>query len=225
LGTDAGEAPRRIRAGTHLSRDMSHIFVPSIKSGFGARLPTNMDSPGYWIASNKEGLEQLARYVNKQEWQELANGANMAHIKYAATSNGLVMGLLFGTCGICFCPLLCYGCFVDVEGKANADIEKLPVTQKLKERGIGLHFIPKTSKFDMGGMECAISAQTPAPPPVQDGGSTMQAVVPPGTAAGATFLVQMADGQQMQVTVPPGSKEGDTIAFATPPPARQNMSR
>ena len=44
---------------------MSRIYVPSIKSGFGARLPTNMDKPGYWIASNKEGLEKIARYVSK----------------------------------------------------------------------------------------------------------------------------------------------------------------
>jgi hypothetical protein len=199
---------------------MSRIFVPSIKSGFGAQLPTNMDNPGYWVASNKESLEKIAKYVNKQEWQELANGANTAQSKYSATSNGPVMCLLFGTCGICFCPLMCYGCFVDVEGKMNDDIEKLPVTQKLKERGIGLHFHPKSGKFDMGGMDCAISAHTPA---VQ-GMKTMEVVIPAGTADGAAFLVQMPDGQQMQVTVPTGSKAGDTITVAMPPPAQQNMS-
>lgn len=201
---------------------MNHIFVKSIKSGFGARLPTDMDNPGYWIASNKQDLDRLAQYVDRREWLELANGANLASSKYLATSNGCVMCLLFGTCGVCFCPLMCYGVFVDVEGKANADIEGLPVTQKLKERGIGVHFVPKTSKFDMGGMRCEVSPQTPKVPPVQRG--PVQAVVPAGMAAGAAFVVQLPDGQQVQVTVPPGSKAGDTIAVTIPPPGQQKMS-
>ena len=145
-----------------------NIVVPSIKTGFSADLPTDMDNPGYWFDDSKVGLERVGRYISKQEWQELAHGANAAHKTHAATSNGFVMKLLFGTCGICFCPLMCYGCFVDVEGNVNADIEKLPVAQKLKGRGITLHFRPKRGKFDMGGMDCAISAKTPALPPVSD---------------------------------------------------------
>lgn len=141
---------------------MSRIFVPSKKLGFGALLPPDMDNPAYWTASSRESLEKIAQYVNRQEWTELANGANAAQRKYAATSNSLVMGLLFGSCGVCFCPLMCYGLFIDVEKEMNADIEKLlPVTQRLKERGIALHFAPKRGKFDMGGMTFSISAQTP----------------------------------------------------------------
>ncbi len=145
-----------------------NIVVPSIKTGFSAELPTDMDNPGYWFDDSKVGLERVGRYISKQEWQELAHGANAAYKTHAATSNGFVMKLLFGTFGICFCPLMCYGCFVDVEGNVNADIEKLPVAQKLKGRGITLHFRPKRGKFDMGGMDCAISAKTPALPPVSD---------------------------------------------------------
>merc|ERR1719263_174501 len=145
-----------------------NIVVKSIKTGFSAELPTDMDNPGYWFDDSKVGLERVGRYISKQEWQELAHGANAAYKTHAATSNGFVMKLLFGTFGICFCPLMCYGCFVDVEGNVNADIEKLPVAQKLKGRGITLHFRPKRGKFDMGGMDCAISAKTPALPPVSD---------------------------------------------------------
>ena len=145
---------------------MTHIFVPSKKFGFGALLPNDMENPGYWTASSAEKLVQISQYVNRQEWMELANGANDAQRKYSATSNGLLMCLLFGTLGICFCPLLCYGSFVDVEGKMNAYIENLPVTQRLKERGITVHFVPKSGKFDMGGMGCTISAQTPTLKPV-----------------------------------------------------------
>ncbi|QDZ20966.1 hypothetical protein HOP50_04g34910 [Chloropicon primus] len=144
---------------------MSRIFVPSKKVGLGAGLPPDMDNAGYRRARSKESLLQIAQYVNRQEWLELANGANAAQKKHAATSNGLVMGLFWGTIGVCFCPLMCYGCFVDVEGKMNADIEKLPVTQRLKERGITLHFVPKSGKFDMGGMSFTISPRTPSPPP------------------------------------------------------------
>mmetsp|Transcript_37566 Transcript_37566/g.62201 ORF Transcript_37566/g.62201 Transcript_37566/m.62201 type:complete len:153 (+) Transcript_37566:75-533(+) len=147
---------------------MGHVFVPSKKSGFSARLPTDMDKPGYWFQDGKDAMVAIKQYVNKQEWKELALGANTAQSTHAATENRLIMCLLFGTCGICFCPLMCYGCFVDVEGKMNADIEKLPITHKLKERGISLHFVPKTSKFDMGGMDCTLSAQTPPAPPVQE---------------------------------------------------------
>jgi hypothetical protein len=142
------------------SKKMSHIFVPSIKTGFSADLPTDMDNPGYWFEDSKVGLERIGQYISKQEWQELAHGANAAHKTHAATSNGFVMKLLFGTFGICFCPLMCYGCFVDVEGNVNVDIENLPVAQKLKGRGITLHFSPKRGKFDMGGMDCAISTKT-----------------------------------------------------------------
>ena len=168
--------PRRSRRAFTISRrllgvhkkDEPNIVVKSIKTGFSAELPTDMDNPGYWFDDSKVGLERVGRYISKQEWQELAHGANAAYKTHAATSNGFVMKLLFGTFGICFCPLMCYGCFVDVEGNVNADIEKLPVAQKLKGRGITLHFRPKRGKFDMGGMDCAISAKTPALPPVSD---------------------------------------------------------
>lgn len=140
---------------------MSRIFVPSKKSGFGAQLPMDMDNPRYMFAKNKAGLEQLSPYVNSQEWRELAVGANMAFKNHAATSNNLVMCLLFGSLGVLFCPLMCYGYCVDVEAKANADIEKLPVAERLKKRGIDLHFKPKRGKFDMGGMHLTISPETP----------------------------------------------------------------
>ena len=48
-----------------------------------------------------------------------------------------------------------------MEGKANADINVLAVTQRLKERGIAVHYFPKTSKFDLGGMACTVSKDTP----------------------------------------------------------------
>ena len=110
-------------------------------------------------------MAQLSQYVNRQEWLELATGVNFAQRRHAATSNGLVMGLLFGTCAICFCPLMCYHSFVDVEGRVNEDIENLPITQRLKARGITLHCTPKTGKFSFGGLTCHISAKTPAAPP------------------------------------------------------------
>ena len=141
---------------------MPRIFVKSKKVGFAAQLPTDMDNPRYWTASSSAGLESLSPHVSRDEWAELASGANAAYKAHAATSNCLVMGLLFGTLGICFCPLMCYRCAVDVEAKVNADIETLPVAKRLQERGIGLHFKPKNGKFDMGGMEFTVPAQPPA---------------------------------------------------------------
>lgn len=193
---------------------MTRVLVPSTKSGFGAKLPIDMANPGYWDNSNKESLSKLARYVNKEEWAELANGANAAHNAHSATSNGCVMGLLFGTCGVCFCPLLCYGCCVDVEQKCNEDIQKLPITQRLKARGISVHFIPKKGKFNMGGMECIVAPRTPPAPPLEGKQITLQVLIPPGTPAGAPFVAQLKDGREMQVTPPPGSQPGDIIAVA-----------
>ena len=120
-----------------------------------------MDKPGYWFTNSKGGMEALARYVTADEWKEVATEANKANNRHHATTNPLVMGLLMATLGVCFCPLLFYGCFVDMEGKTNADIDMLPITQKLKKRGITLHFSPMKNKFDLGGMSCMISAHTP----------------------------------------------------------------
>ena len=72
-----------------------NIGVKSIKTGFSAELPTDMDNPGYWFDDSKVGLERVGRYISKQEWQELAHGANAAYKTHAATSNGFVMKLLF----------------------------------------------------------------------------------------------------------------------------------
>ena len=60
------------------------------KDGFSAELPTDMDNPGYWFDDSKVGLERVGRYISKQEWQELAHGANAAYKTHAATSNGFV---------------------------------------------------------------------------------------------------------------------------------------
>ena len=140
---------------------MGTIFVPRRKSGFAEGLPTDMEKPGYVLSKSKDALKAVARYVTADEWQELAAGANAAQKKYSATSNPVVMGLFLVTCAVVFCPLMCYTCIVDVEGKANADIDMLAVTQRLKERGIAVHYFPKTSKFDLGGMELTVSKDTP----------------------------------------------------------------
>ena len=140
---------------------MGTIFVPRRKSGFGEGLPTDMEKPGYVLSKSKDALKAVARYVTADEWKELAAGANAAQKKYSAFSNPVVMGLFIGTLGVVFCPLMCYTCVVDVEGKVNADIDMLAVTQRLKERGIAVHYYPKTSKFDLGGISCTVSTDTP----------------------------------------------------------------
>lgn len=183
-----------------------------------------MERPGYLFQNGKDAMAAIAKYVTAVEWKELASGANQAHNRYAATSNPCVMGLLYGTCGVCFCPLMCYGCFVDVEAKANADIAQLPVTHKLKERGIALHFIPKTSQadgFDMGGMHCTLSVGTT--PTVQQmsrqdqpaAAGAMEVTVPEGVAAGQAIAVQMPSGALLQAVVPDGLKAGDKFMITT----------
>ena len=129
------------------------------------------------------------------------------------------MGLLFGTCGVCFCPLMCYGLVVDVEAKANNDIDALPITKTLQERGIAVHFHPKTSKFDMGGMNCTLSASTPPAPPVQQmdrqvpvtpaAAESMEVIVPDGVAAGQAIVVTVPGGAMMQTVVPAGLRPGE----------------
>ena len=140
---------------------MGTIFLPRRKSGWEEGLPTDMENPGYAWQKNKDALKAVARYVTADEWKELAAGANAAQKKHSAISNPVVMGLFIGTLGVVFCPLMFYTCIVDVEGKANADIDMLAVTQRLKERGIAVHYFPKTSKFDLGGMACMVSNDTP----------------------------------------------------------------
>ena len=137
---------------------MGTIFVPGKKAG----LPTDMEQPGYsWLSDGKDALKAVARYVTADEWKELAAGANAAQRKHQATSNPIVMGLFICSLAVIFCPLMCYTCIVDVEGKTNADIDMLAVTLRLKERGITVHYFPKTSKFDHGGMACTVSKDTP----------------------------------------------------------------
>ena len=135
--------------------------MPRRKSGWEEGLPTDMENPGYAWQKNKDALKAVARYVTADEWKELAAGANAAGKKHSASSNPVVCGLFLLTCAVCFCPLMCYTCFVDVEGKVKADIDMLPVTQRLKERGIAVHYYPKTSKFDLGGISCTVSTDTP----------------------------------------------------------------
>ena len=124
--------------------------------------------------------------------------------------------------GLCFCPC-CYYWSIHGE-KTNADVAETPIAQKLKERGIQWQWIPKQSKFDMGGMMMGFGPNTPQVQAAQQG-AMMQVVVPTGLAPGDAFMVQAPDGQMMQVVVPPTSKGGDTINVQTVAPQATAMAR
>ena len=124
--------------------------------------------------------------------------------------------------GLCFCPC-CYYWSIHGE-KTNADVAETPIAQKLKERGIQWQWIPKQSKFDMGGMLMGFGPNTPQVQAAQQG-AMMQVVVPTGLAPGEAFMVQAPDGQMMQVVVPPTSKGGDTINVQTAAPQATAMAR
>jgi hypothetical protein len=125
------------------------------------QLPTVMSNPNYMTQASKAQMAQAAKYVNDNEWAELAQAINSSSVKHGVFSNPVAMGCLFGTCGICFCPVIYIG--MQTEGKVNADIAELQITQKLKERGIILQWEPRT-KFTAGGLHVTISANTPAAP-------------------------------------------------------------
>ena len=194
------------------------IVVPHVGMQKPGRLPTDINNPGYKLNSWKECMVAVAKYLTAAEWTELAQGANSSCMKHSYMSHPCGAPLLCGTCGLCFCPIIYLG--AQMEPKVNADINKLPITAKLKERGITVYWEPKT-KFAIGGMTLTMSAGTRQ---VEQVPATMQVVVPTGLQPGTNFMMQAPDGQMMQVTVPPGSKEGDTIAV-TAAAAPQSMQR
>ena len=80
-----------------------NIVVKSIKTGFSAELPTDMDNPGYWFDDSKVGLERVGRYISKQEWQELtANKTSAAEKQQTHESGGGAAGRLRGSWAIGF---------------------------------------------------------------------------------------------------------------------------
>ena len=212
---------------------MGSVRVNHVGMGKPGRLPTDMTNTGYWTQDSKDAMAVATKYVTAEEWAELANQTNASGSKHSALDDPIAMGCLFGTCGICFCPLVYIG--LQTEARVNEDIAGLAITHKLKQRGITLHHEPK-SKFDVGGLRMTFSAQTPpAPQPQQAIMPQAQPmampqpqqthfVVPPGLQPGAVFVGQTPGGQTMQIVVPPGSKGGDTIAVGMAA-AQQVMGR
>ncbi|CAD7944973.1 unnamed protein product [Amoebophrya sp. A120] len=133
---------------------MNSVVVPNMMSH---KLPEDMTRSGYNLASSQQTLDFTAKYVTPGEWADLAKSVNASIDKNGIWQNPLGVPLLLMTCGICFCPLVYIG--MQVEGKVNADLQDLPVVLALRQRGIEVHWRPKT-KFDARGMRLTFSAQT-----------------------------------------------------------------
>ena len=142
--------------------------VPHVGIKGPGNLPTNLRNTGYWTKASKNNpaLDIVMKYMTEQEWTELATGVNEASDLHSYEKHPCGTGLLFGTCGICFCPLLILSC--ELPGKVNDDIQEFPVTAALKKRGITLHWNQRI-KLNPGGLTLIISPKTP---PVAPWGGT-----------------------------------------------------
>ena len=132
--------------------------------GFGSvsqYLPEDMTNPGYQFQSNRDNLALIGQYVHPQEWAELAKAVNASIQKHHFCNKAYVMVPFALTLAVCFCPMVYVACMMNP--RVNADIEKTPVAEKLRDRGIGLYWEPKT-KFDAGGLTFMIHRDAPQLP-------------------------------------------------------------
>ena len=127
-------------------------------------LPLDPDNPGYRNpARAKPPLDTVMKYVTAEEWTQLAQAVN-ASIKRHHYCHSIVTPIMAVTLGLCFCPLWYVGCMMG--SRVNEDVAKLPVSQKLSERGIALHWYPPGDLGGAGGMIFTISSETTPIPAV-----------------------------------------------------------